>query len=474
MIMKNKMFTSKTMQLHQRLWMLLFTWMLSAVSFAQSGIRKDISLNGGWRTVVNDTNQNAYVGFEKIGYNDKSWKQVNVPHNWDAYEGYRRMKHGNRHGYAWYRKTFTAKKSDPGKRYFLYFQGVGSYATVYLNGKKVGFHKGGRTSFTLDVTNALLNGNNTLAVKADHPAMINDLPWLCGGCSEDRGWSEGSQPLGIFRPVHLVETNNIRIEPFGVHIWNDKNISAQSAKLFFTTEVKNYGNQKQSVQVINRLISRDGKTVFESKKATIIKPGTIDTIKQESPQVSNPHLWSTEDPYLYTMTTEVIFNGKVLDRISTPYGVRWIEWPIGKKGSSNQFLLNGKPVFINGTCEYEHNMGKSHAFEHEQIKARVMQIKAAGYNAFRDAHQPHNLLYQDYWDQIGILWWTQFSAHAWYDSPEFKANFKELLKDWVKERRNCPSIVLWGLQKETVLLLFSGGYRMKAKYQKILQKNVPS
>lgn len=443
------MFTFNRLQLHQRLWMVLFTGIISSVSLAQVSLRNDILLNSGWRTVANDTNQNAYTGFERIGFNDQSWKQVDVPHNWDAYEGYRRMKHGNRHGYAWYRKTFAAKKMNQGKRYFLYFEGVGSYATVYLNGKKVGFHKGGRTSFTLDVTNALQNGNNTLAVKADHPAMIKDLPWLCGGCSEDRGWSEGSQPLGIFRPVHLVETNAVRIEPFGVHIWNDKTISAKAAKLFFTTEIKNYGKEKQSIQVINRFLNRDGKTVFEAKKQIALAAGSIDTVKQESPQINNPNLWSTEDPYLYTMTTEVSMNGKVVDRMTTPYGIRWIEWPIGKKESSNQFFLNGKPVFINGTCEYEHNMGKSHAFDHEQIKARVMQMKSAGYNGFRDAHQPHNLLYQEYWDQMGILWWTQFSAHAWYDSPEFKTNFKELLIDWVKERRNSPSIVLWGLQNES-------------------------
>ncbi|MCU7551587.1 malectin domain-containing carbohydrate-binding protein [Chitinophagaceae bacterium LB-8] len=447
--MKYKMLTFTRMQMQQRLWMVLFTWMISSVCMAQLGIRKDVLLNNGWRTIANDTNQNAYAGFEKNSFTDRDWKQVKVPHNWDAYEGYRRMKHGNRHGYAWYRKTFTAKKSDKSKRYFLFFEGVGSYATIWLNGKKVGNHKGGRTSFTLDVTNALQNGNNILAVKADHPAMINDLPWLCGGCSEDRGWSEGSQPLGIFRPVHLVETNNVRVEPFGVHIWNDRNISAQFAKLFFETEVKNYGKEKLSMQVVNRFTNHEGKTVFEAKTETAIASGSIGIIKQESPQITNPHLWSTEDPYLYTMTTEVSINGKVMDSLTTPYGIRWIEWPIGKKGTSNQFLLNGKPVFINGTCEYEHNMGKSHAFEHEQIKARVMQIKAAGYNAFRDAHQPHNLLYQEYWDQMGILWWPQFSAHAWYDTPEFKANFKELLKDWVKERRNSPSIILWGLQNES-------------------------
>ena len=143
---------------------------------------------------------------------------------------------------------------------------------------------------------------------------------------------------------------------------------------------------------------------------------------------------------MYTLVTEVVENGKVVDRITTPYGIRWIDWQYGK-GGTNQFLLNGKPVFINGTAEYEHLLGNSHAFTEEQIKSRVKLMKAAGFNAFRDAHHPHNLRYQDYWDEQGWLWWTQMGAHVWYDNPEFRKNFKQLLTEWVKERRNNPSVM---------------------------------
>ncbi len=108
-------------------------------------------------------------------------------------------------------------------------------------------------------------------------------------------------------------------------------------------------------------------------------------------------------------------------------------------------------MFLNGICEYEHLFGQSHAFSKDQILSRVKQIKSAGFNAFRDAHQPHNLLYQHYWDKTGILWWPQFSAHIWYDTPDFRNNFKALLRQWIKERRNSPSIIMWGLQNESVL-----------------------
>ncbi|MDE5571358.1 MAG: beta-galactosidase, partial [Prevotella sp.] len=132
-------------------------------------------------------------------------------------------------------------------------------------------------------------------------------------------------------------------------------------------------------------------------------------------------------------------------------------WPVLRARSADaeatdhRFYLNGQPVFINGTCEYEHLLGNSHAFTPEQIRSRVKQITNAGFNAFREAHQPHNLLYQQLFDEQGILFWSQFSAHIWYDTPLFRENFKRLLVRWLKERRNSPSVILWGLQNESVL-----------------------
>ncbi|MGZ3847325.1 MAG: malectin domain-containing carbohydrate-binding protein, partial [Flavisolibacter sp.] len=378
------------------------------------------------------------------------WKRVDVPHNWDQYEGYRRMRHGNRHGYAYYVKYFRLRQQTKDKHIFLFFEGVGSYATVWVNEKQVGYHAGGRTTFTIDVTGAIKpNQQNILAVRADHPPNIQDLPWVCGGCSDERGFSEGSQPMGIFRPVHLIVTNDVRVEPFGVHIWNDTTVDTKSAQVFLETEIKNYSNTGKVITVTNRLINRHGATVTQISSTKQIGKGEGTIIKQNPPAINNARLWSLDDPYLYTLVTEISEKGKIVDRITTPYGIRWVSWPIGK--SSKQFLLNGKPVFINGIAEYEHLLGDSHAFSDEEVRTRVMEIRAAGFNAFRDAHHPHNLRYQEYWDSLGMLWWSQMGAHIWYDSPEFRSNFKTLLKDWVKERRNSPSLVLWGLQNESKL-----------------------
>ncbi len=415
--------------------------------------RKDISLNSNWLSIADEKSKNAYNGFENANYTTATWKKVNVPHNWDRYEGYQRKLHGNKHGYAWYRKSFKTNELRAGKRFFLYFEGVGSYASVWLNGKQVGYHAGGRTTFTLDVTAVIKLNNqaNVLAVRADHPANIQDLPWVDGGCSTERGFSEGSQPMGIFRPVHLIVTNEVRIEPFGVHIWNDENVSEKSANLNFSTTIKNYSSVNKKISVVTEVLDQSGKILKTIRQKEIIFPNKKIVLQQINSELKNVTLWSLENPYLYAIKTTLLVNGVLADEITTPYGIRWISWPIGSAKNNKQFLLNGKPVFINGIAEYEHLLGQSHAFSNEQIKSRVMQIKSAGFNAFRDAHQPHNLLYQTYWDKLGILSWTQMAAHIWYDSPAFRKNFKALLTDWVIERRNSPSVVLWGLENESTL-----------------------
>jgi len=402
---------------------------------------------------VSDDNPQAQDGFQDKKHDCTGWEKVNIPHNWDTYEGYRRLLHGNRHGTAWYRKTFSINNPDPDNRYFLFFEGVGSYATVYLNGDEVGYHAGGRTTFTLDVTNSIHTdgSDNLLAVKADHPAGIEDLPWVCGGCSPEWGFSEGSQPFGIFRPVSLYSTDAVRIQPFGIHIWNDTTVGSGSATLYIDAELRNYGSSARNVTVLHQLLDRDGNVVGSSETWTGIDYGRNHNVHTEDMIIQNPVLWSPDDPYLYTLVSEIRQNDRILDRVETRYGIRWISWPIYREDGDHRFYINGKPFFINGTAEYEHMIGQGHAFTDLQVKTRVMQVKAAGFNAFRDAHQPHNLRYQDYWDELGILFWTQMSAHIWFDTPEFTENFRQLLRDWVKERRNSPSVILWGLQNESTM-----------------------
>lgn len=426
----------------------------SQVSFPtpeKKGKRQIVSLNQDWQVTFGKTSEDSIT--KKMGT-----FRVNVPNNLDDYYGYRQLKHGNLHGTATYEKHFSVHKQT-GKRYFLQLEGVGTFATVKVNRKSYPKELVGRTSFTLDISDALREGDNALNIKVEHPAMQTNNPWPCGGCSSEWGFSEGSQPFGIFRPVSLIETDEVRVEPFGVHVWNNEVCDS----VFVDTEVKNYSDHEQTIEVISKLALSSGKTAFRQAGKITLKAGETQVVRHQA-KVSDAHLWGITDPYLYTLSSIIKREGKTIDDVATPFGIRSISWPVLRqkqaalRGDSAQmdkkdgrFYLNGSPVFINGTCDYEHLFGQSHAFSHEQIASRVKMMRQAGFNAFREAHQPHNLYYQQLLDEQGMLFWSQFSAHVWYDTSAFRKNFKRLLRRWIKERRNSPSVILWGIQNESVM-----------------------
>lgn len=426
----------------------------SQVSFPtpeKKGKRQIVSLNQDWQVTFGKTSEDSIT--KKMGT-----FRVNVPSNLDDYYGYRQLKHGNLHGTATYEKHFSVHKQT-GKRYFLQLEGVGTFATVKVNRKSYPKELVGRTSFTLDISDALREGDNALNIKVEHPAMQTNNPWPCGGCSSEWGFSEGSQPFGIFRPVSLIETDEVRVEPFGVHVWNNEVCDS----VFVDTEVKNYSDHEQTIEVISKLALSSGKTAFRQAGKITLKAGETQVVRHQA-KVSDAHLWGITDPYLYTLSSIIKREGKTIDDVATPFGIRSISWPVLRqkqaalRGDSAQmdkkdgrFYLNGSPVFINGTCDYEHLFGQSHAFSHEQIASRVKMMRQAGFNAFREAHQPHNLYYQQLLDEQGMLFWSQFSAHVWYDTSAFRKNFKRLLRRWIKERRNSPSVILWGIQNESVM-----------------------
>lgn len=428
------------------------------------GQRASISLdNHQWTTWLTKTSNTTPTSLDTIC--------VNLPHNWDDYYGYRQLTHGNLHGTAVYTTRFDMPASwKDNQAYFLRFEGVGTYAHVRLNGKDLGRHIGGRLSFTLDVTQAIKAKDNVLEVTAEHPDMITDMPCVCGGCSSEWGFSEGSQPLGIYRPVVLETTSKVRIEPFGVHVWNND----AADMLYYSVELKNYDDKAHQVCLRQEVFTPQQSLLAGNSFAELMAmvPAGESIVLRDSMPMKDAQLWSNEEPNLYRMVSHLSCADAASDSLSTTFGVRSISWPVkrlqaiargekaliyGPQGpfetdaKDGRFYLNGKPVFLNGVCEYEHILGFGHAFTAEQVQARVHQMLNAGFNAFRDAHQPHHLNYQEYWDRNGVLFWTQLSAHIWYDTPEFRENFKAQLRQWVKERRNCPSVVLWGLQNESTL-----------------------
>lgn len=413
--------------------------------------REQFSLNKDWSSVC----------YPEGRTDSMTLRVVDLPHNWDDYYGYRQYMHGNLHGKARYEKSFSlfslTRNTDVTKEmdrlYTLRIEGAGTYITVWVNDHKVCEHRPvGRVTSSIDITSFLHTKNptatNKLIIECEHPSMQTDMPWVCGGCSSEWGFSEGSAPFGLFRNVSLEMTDKLRIEPFGVHVWCNATLDT----LFVDTEVRNNNSHADAV-VLQTIVNGKLKKVPFQMGSYLSK-----TIHQEIP-VEGLKPWSPEDPQLYDITSVLIRGSRhdiEADRVITTTGFSRVKWPHrspdGKvDDSDHRFYINGKATFINGICEYEHMLGNSHALGKEEIDYRVDLVKRMGFNAFRDAHQPHNLRYGDELAKAGVMWWPQFSAHIWYDTQAFRNNFKTLLRQWVKERRNNPAVILWGLQNESTL-----------------------
>lgn len=409
-------------------------------------------IEGAWKSIAIDAGAELPAArFEQPGFDDRDWAPVAVPHNWQGYSYNRQLRVGARHGVAWYRKQLRIAPPRPGERIAISFEGANSYATIWMNGRLVGRHGGGLTGFAVDVTDAVVAGDNLLAVRIDHPAGITDLPWVSGDDQPENGFAEGSQPFGIFRPVHVERSNALRVRPHGIYAWGGEGaVTADRAALTTRVELENRGAGSRSFAVETALIDPKGRVVAQWRRDETLAASGVRTIEADLPAVARPQLWSPENPVLHTLRVRVLEKGREIDQQETVTGIRTVRIEIDAQGH-RRLLVNGKAVFLRGIAEYEHLLGGSHAFSDVQVAARVAQARAAGFNAFRDAHYPHNLRYADGLARAGMMWWPQFSAHIWFDNPAFRANFRALLEDWVRERRNNPAIFLWGLQNESRL-----------------------
>lgn len=419
------------MKLNNILWLAVTALCLGMCG--QLSAREVISLNENWHSVCYPE------GSRDSLVNDN----VQLPHNWDDYYGYRNLKHGNLHGKARYERIFHLG-TGADQEAFLRLDGVGTYVTVLLNGKEVCRHKpAGRVVTTLDIT-PYLQSDNRLVIECEHPSGIEDMPWVCGGCDEQMAGIEGSAPFGLFRNVSVEVTDKVRIEPFGVHIWANEALDT----VFVETEVRNYANHTVECMIQTVVEGRARRQSFS------LGARLTQTVKQVVPVKSvGLKPWSPEYPQLYEITS-LLMRGEqhmLADKVVTTTGFTTLRWPMKANTGDNRFYINDKATFLNGIGEYEHNFGQSHAFINDEIDRRASLVKKLGFNAFSEVCLPHNLRYQENWEKQGTMQVSCFSGKVWHDTPAFRENFKTLLRQWVKERRNSPSLILWNLQADNVL-----------------------
>ena len=380
--------------------------------------RERINFDKGWRFALADS-----VQMSALDYNDSKWHTLNVPHDW-AIEGdfSASAPSGNSGGalpggIGWYRKTFTVDNADKGKMMYIDFDGVYMNAKVWINGTLLGQRPYGYSSFRYDLTPYIIyGGKNVVAVRVDNSDQPNSR-WYSG--------------CGIYRHVWLNKTARIHVAHWGTHV------VAEGNKVKVDVTVDNPDNAKFAVR--NTLLDREGRVVGKAM-------GIKSVIK-----VSKPKLWSCESPYIYTLRTEIVAGGKVVDTYETTTGFRTFKFDAAKG-----FSLNGKSMKINGVCQH-HDLGCLGAAINEDALHRQLRIlKEMGTNAIRCSHNPPAPELLAMCDTMGFIVMDE-SFDMWRrrktqnDYARFFDEWAERdLTDLVLRDRNHPSILMWSIGNEVL------------------------
>ena len=352
---------------------------------------------------------------------------VNLPHDWDIYTAPNPESGATGTGGGWYaagkgeyRKKFATPKGELVK---LHFEGVYQKAEVFVNGQKAGQHGYGYTPFTIDITPFLFKDKrqNEVVVKVNNSEQPN--------CR----WYSGS---GIYRHVWLETLPALHIAENGVFVTTPK-IEANKATINVEVTVQNEGNSEQQ-----SIVEVEGQ-----QKTVLLKAGESKKV-DFSYTISNPHLWSPDDPYLYTANVKL---STLSSQLSTKYGIRSFSFD-AEKG----FVLNGKPMVLNGACvHHDDGVLGAMAFDAAEIR-KVKLMKEAGFNLIRTSHNPTTRAFLDACDSIGMLvigeafdgWRT---AKLKYDySTMIDSCYREDIHAMVLRDRNHPCIISWSLGNEVI------------------------
>jgi len=407
----------------------------ASISAADSNSpRQELAGDAGWRFLLGDPS-----GAEAPSFADASWRAVDLPHDWSI-----ESKPDNDNpsgagggffpgGIGWYRKAFHAPADWKGKRVSVEFDGVYRDATVYLNGHQLGKHPYGYTAFTFDLTPELnFSASNVLAVRVDNSAQPNSR------------WYSGS---GIYRHVRVVVTEPTHVAHWGVFVTSPQ-VTAASAQVSIQTQVANESTDQAVVSVETTLLDSANNKVGAAQTELTILPGK-DAEAAQQMIVAHPALWSPDSPVLYRAVSTVRRNGKVIDQVTTPFGIRSLAW-----SAERGLLLNGKPIKLTGGSVHHDNGPLGAAAFDRAEERRVELLKAAGMNAVRTAHNPPSPAFLNACDRLGLLVldepfdvWETHKVKFDYGG-DFDAWWKQDISSMVLRDRNHPSIVIWGIGNE--------------------------
>lgn len=389
--------------------------------------------NDGWRFSKGDIS-----GAEATAFDDSKWRQVQLPHDW-AIEGPFDPSL-NPHtaalryfGTAWYRKTFRLPEQVKGRVINVEFDGLMSNSQVWINGHNLGGRPYGYLGFEVDLTPYLQYGDraNVLAVRLS---------------PEDRSsrWYPGA---GIYRNVWISIINPVHVAHFGTYVTTPV-VTDDGAAVSAVTTLANSSPNDVKLQLRSSILNAQGEEVSVDQTSVEVSPHAKQSVTSTL-RVNHAQRWDITNPYLYTLLTEIVEDGVVIDRYRTTFGIRTIAFKAG-----TGFLLNGRHLKLHGVCMH-HDLGALGAAVNKRAIQRQLEIlRAAGVNAVRTSHNPPAPELLDLTDSMGFV--VIDEAFDVWKAAKNPNDYSKYFDDWserdvrdMAERdRNHTSIVLWSIGNE--------------------------
>lgn len=349
---------------------------------------------------------------------EECYRAVTLPHDWavelpydkDMEEGEAQGFH-QRFGFGWYRRKLILEHKSEDKCYYLEFGGIYENSTVWINGKEAGGRKYGYSTFRLDITPFIEDGENLILVKVDNTAKPADR------------WYSGA---GIYRTVKWIEVNRKHFNDWEIEI--KTKLSGLKAHIFIKTSalgtVRGVLKAPMGKEEWQSMSDSEGNQVFE---------------------ISNPVLWSAEEPNLYELEL-ILYDGEVkCDCIHKKIGIRSVEFK-PKQG----MYVNGEHVILKGVCIHQDVGCRGIAAKKEVWRKRLENLKEMGCNALRLAHHTFSEEFMDLCDEMGFYVYEE-CFDKWTGGlygRYFETEWKKDMDAMIKRDRNRPSIVIWGVGNE--------------------------
>ena len=421
--------------------------------------------DGRWKFKLVDNPQAAPDNFFAPNFDSSAWDDLPVPGNWMMH-GYDKPIYTNvkmpfapnppyvpaDNPTGLYRHTFTIPADWANRQIFISFDGVESAFYLWVNGQKVGYSQGSRLPAEFDLTPYVRPGENTLA------AMV--IRWSDGSYLEDQDhwWM-----AGIYRDVYLYSTPQTHMVDLFARTeldadYRDATLRVRASINFYRPRTPPEPYEREirfprptGFTVTMQLFDAAGQPVFD---APLSRPVMVsDWVPSDvnfSQSVPNPHKWSAETPYLYTLIlTLKDSGGHTIEVESCKIGFRQVDI----KG--RELWVNGKPVLLKGVNRHDHHDTRGKAVPVETMIADIKLMKQFNFNAVRTAHYPNNSIFYDLCDRYGlyVIGEANIEGHALYNKlpndPRWTTAFLERGQRMVERDKNHPSIIMWSLGNES-------------------------